>query len=114
MSYMVCLHEDSINGPEILPPQETVYGGMEPNITYNLAEMFEALPCDRPVKWQGKLVMEVIDDVRRSYKALCLHPNHYKKYEAKNGFGTIQGARGFLGTCLMWFNLWPEAYIEVC
>lgn len=82
------------------------------NITYNLVNMFEALPCKSPRKWDGSKAKDVAKIVGQSLQLLNDHPGDYRKYESPNGWGTIDGAKTFLAECLVAFITYPDAMVE--
>lgn len=79
------------------------------NITFNLSDMFAALPCKSPNEWIGHSVKEVLEKVDQSLKLLTASPKKYSKYAAHNGWGTVDGMRKFLTNVI---NIW-EPYTNV-
>ena len=79
------------------------------NITSNLNTMFEHLPCGNPGKWTKHPLNKVLDEIQKSLDALIQSPDDFKKYEAKNGWGTVTGMTKFLSDVL---TLW-QPYHDV-
>lgn len=70
--------------------------GTSANITFNLSDMFDALPCKSPHEWIGHPVGEILEKVDQSIKLLLASSKKYAQYEAQNGWGTVDGMRQFL------------------
>lgn len=66
------------------------------NITYNLADMFDAACGARPSLWHLQPCGYVLQLVTKGINELEKYPEKYKRYEASNGWGTIKGALSFL------------------
>lgn len=79
------------------------------NITFNLSDMFNALPCKSPNEWIGHPVEEVLKKVDQSIKLLLASPKKYSKYESQNKWGTVDGMRQFLTNVI---DIW-EPYTNV-
>lgn len=66
------------------------------NITWNVREMIEK---STGLEWKNEtnnvLVKDVIKSIRKGYEELSVNPEKYKKYEAKNGWGTVEGTKRF-------------------
>lgn len=71
-------------------------GGTSANITWNLREMIEK---SSGLPWKNEanngFCTEVIPRIKNGYCELCLHPEKYRQYEAENGYGTLEGLKGF-------------------
>ena len=71
-------------------------GGCSANTTWNVRKMIEeatGLPwinCDN-----NGLCVDVIPQIMKGYAELLNYPEKYKKYEAPNGWGTVESTRGF-------------------
>ena len=71
-------------------------GDCDANTTWNVREMIEkstGLPwinCE-----SNGLCKDVIPCIEKGYSELAKHPERYKKYEAKNGWGTVESTKGF-------------------
>lgn len=50
--------------------------------------------------------------VGQSLQMLNDHPGNYRRYEAPNGWGTVDGAKTFLAECLVAFMTYPDAIVE--
>ena len=71
-------------------------GYCDANITYNLRDMIinsTKLPWEN-CKNNG-LCRDIIPYIAKGYTELSNHPEKYKKYEAPNGWGTINGCKKF-------------------
>lgn len=90
MSYHVCV-ECKLEGYD-----EWVSVTEGNNITYNLADMFDAACGVRPSLWHLQPTSYVLALVKHGIDELEKNPQKYKKYEAPNGWGTIEGALNFL------------------
>lgn len=66
------------------------------NITWNLREM---IVRSTGLEWKNEEdngpVRDVIPHIRRGLAELIEHPEKYKKYEAPNGWGTVEGCKRF-------------------
>lgn len=71
-------------------------GDCEANITWNLREMIVA---STGLEWNNEanngLCKDVIPRIAHGLKELLTHPSKYRKYEAKNGWGTVEGCKRF-------------------
>lgn len=82
------------------------------NITYNLADMFRALPVGlTPSEWDGKVAGDLIQPISKSLRELYDYPGKYRKYESPNGWGTITGMINFLTECITLFAVYPNAIV---
>lgn len=80
------------------------------NITWNLRDMICA---STGLEWKNEenngLVKDVIPYIRKGYDELTTRPHEYLKYEAPNGWGTVNGCVGFFKDILKaWEDL--ESY----
>lgn len=84
-------------------------GNCEANITWNVRKIIE---LSTGLPWINEenngLCVEVIPHIQKGYNELCAHPERYKQYEAKNGWGTVEGTRKFFGDIL---NAWSD-YVQ--
>ena len=71
-------------------------GNCDANITWNLRDM---IVKSTKLKWENEanngLCKDVIPRIADGYAELTKRPEKYKKYEAENGWGTIQGCKKF-------------------
>lgn len=71
-------------------------GECDANITWNLREM---IINSTGLEWKNEenngLCKEVIPYIAEGYSELCKYPERYKRYEASNGWGTVEGCRKF-------------------
>lgn len=71
-------------------------GECEANITWNLRDM---IVNSTGLEWKNEknngLCKDVIPHIADGLAELMKHPNKYKKYEAENGWGTIEGCKRF-------------------
>lgn len=110
MSYDIDLKDKAGNYIDFSDVENT-NGGM-PNVTFNIAGMLMALPCDRPPKWDGKLAYKLVTPISLSILELSINPEKYRKFEAPNGWGTIEGCKNFLINCWNAFVAYPNAIIH--
>ena len=87
-------------------------GACNANTTWNVREMIvkstglEWNNCDN-----NGLCNDVIPCIKKGYKELMNRPEKYKKYEAKNGWGTVESTREFFKTIIdEWeqFKKWED------
>lgn len=66
------------------------------------------------LEWKNEenngLCKDVIPKIAEGYQELLKHPGKYKKYEAENGWGTVDGCRRFFSTLLLEWEEFCEAY----
>ena len=81
---------------------EWIYvGNCEANTTWNVRKIIELstglpwLNCEN-----NGFCKDIIPCIEKGYNELTYHPEIYKKYEAKNGWGTVEGTRDFFGKIL--------------
>ncbi len=71
-------------------------GDCEANITWNLRDM---IVNSTDLEWKNEenngLCKDVIPYIVDGLAELIKYPQKYKKYEAENGWGTIEGCKGF-------------------
>lgn len=83
-------------------------GECNANITWNVRKMIEA---STKLPWLNEqnngLCVDVIPKIIDGHKELLMHPHKYKKYEALNGWGTVQGTMRFFESIL-------EAWRDFC
>ena len=69
-------------------------GLIDANITYNVGDMIRA---STGLEWKN--------DADNGLEELEKYPEKYKKYEAPNGWGTVDGCKRFFVWCLKeWMN----------
>lgn len=89
-------------------------GNCEANITWNVRKMIEkstGLPWINEAN-NGKCV-DVIPSIEKGFWELYGYPEKYKKYEAKNGWGTVEGTMNFFETILKDWKQFKEWYPEL-
>lgn len=77
------------------------------NTTWNVREM---IVTSTGLEWincaNNGFCNDVIPHIEKGYNELKYHPEKYKKYEAENGWGTVESTRDFFGEILKsWRNL---------
>jgi hypothetical protein len=82
------------------------------NITWNVRKIIE---LSTGLPWVNEAnngyVKDIIPSILKGYKELTEHPEKYKKYEAPNGWGTVEGtARFFIKIIETWerFCKWED------
>lgn len=86
------------------------------NITHNLGAMAQALGIYDLV-WHAKGVgtaADLIVPVEGALAKLKADPERYRKFEAENGWGTVEGFIDFLGRLLVGCRADPGLVVEVC
>ena len=87
-------------------------GDCEANITWNLREM---IVKSTGLEWENEenngLCKDVIPRIAIGLAELIAHPSRYRKYEAKNGWGTVEGCKRFFQTILNdWHSFCESSY----
>lgn len=86
---------------EGLPNRYIEVGECSANTTWNLREMIVA---STGLEWKNEdnngLCNDIIPKIAEGYQELFKHPEKYKKYEAKNGWGEVDDCRQFFATIL--------------
>ena len=86
-------------------------GECNANITWNLREM---IVKSTGLEWKNEanngLCKDVIPQIDAGLLELIKHPGWYRQYEAKNGWGTIQGCKGFFMQIMADWNAFCEDY----
>lgn len=92
-------------------------GNCDANITWNVRKIIE---LSTGLPWYNEadngLCLDVIPKIEEGLKELQKHPKKYKPYEAKNGWGTVEGTIHFYERILeAWkdFNFWHEELVPV-
>lgn len=92
-------------------------GECDANITWNVRKIIElstGLPWNN--ECNNGLCVDVIPKIKQGLKELRKNPQKYKPYEAKNGWGTVNGTIHFYERILeAWerFVLWHEELVPV-
>ena len=92
-------------------------GNCDANITWNVRKIIElstGLPWNNEAN--NGLCLDVIPKIEHGLNELRKHPNKYKPYEAKNGWGTVEGTIHFYERILeAWdeFVRWNEELVPV-
>lgn len=87
-------------------------GDCEANITWNVREM---IVKSTGLEWNNccnnGFCKDIIPKIEKGLHELIEHPEKYKKYEAKNGWGTVEGTKQFFECILKaWrdFKKWED------
>lgn len=76
-------------------------GDCTANTTWNVRKMIEV---STGLPWKNcennGLCKDVIPSIEKGYSELTNHPDKYKKYEAENGWGTVEGTKRFFKTII--------------
>ena len=71
-------------------------GSQSANITWNVGEIIRR---STGLEWKNEqnngLCVDVIPKIKAGLQELKTHPSKYKKYEASNGWGTVDGTIRF-------------------
>lgn len=71
-------------------------GSQSANITWNVGTIIR---LSTGLEWNNEenngLCVHVIPKIKAGLNELKKHPYRYRKYEAKNGWGTVEGTIGF-------------------
>lgn len=102
MSYDVSFRV-KVEGTDVWIP----VGDCRANITYNVGELIRK---STGLPWKNEenngLVKFVIISIKRGLDELRNNPEKYKQYEAKNGWGTVEGTISFFGEIMeCWHDL---------
>ena len=89
--------------------------GFDMNYTYNVSNMFEdALPGNDGVNQLNEMeCSKAIPILEQGIKKMTDSPEHYKKMEPDNGWGTYDGALNVFKTLLEWCRECPLAMIVI-
>lgn len=71
-------------------------GDCDANITYNVRKIIElstGLPWNNCAN--NGMCVDVIPHIEKGLRELEQHPEKYKPYEARNGWGTVDGTKNF-------------------
>lgn len=103
MSYDITF-KVKVEGTDIYVP----VGNCDANITWNARDMIVA---STGLEWKNEQnngsCAEVIPLIANGYNELRYHGERYKQYEAKNGWGTVEGTKEFFEKIL-------DAWEEIC
>ena len=81
------------------------------NITWNVGDMIRVATG---LEWRNEedngLCVDVMPKIVDGLKELVTNPKKYKKYEAPNGWGTIDGTIDFFNTLIRDWNRFCTAY----
>ena len=76
-------------------------GNCEAKTTWNVREM---IVKSTGLEWKNcennGFCKDIIPCIEKGYNELTNFPEKYKKYEAKNGWGTVESTKGFFGEIL--------------
>lgn len=71
------------------------------NTTWNVREMIiKATGLEWKNCENNGFCKDIIPCIEKGYNELTYHPEEYKKYEAVNGWGTVESTRDFFGAIL--------------
>ena len=89
-------------------------GDCDANITWNVRKMIEV---STGLPWKNEanngLCVDIIPKILEGYKELTCHPEKYKQYEAKNGWGTVRGTASFFNKILGDWGVFCSEYEEL-
>lgn len=106
MSYDISF-KVKVEGKDIYVP----IGDCTANITWNLRDMIVA---STGLEWKNEanngLAKDIIPQIARGLSELICNPDKYKKYESKNGWGTIKGCKYFFNTIIEDWEAFCEDY----
>lgn len=75
------------------------------NITWNVREMIER---STGLEWKNEanngLCKDVIPKIEHGYGELLKYPQKYRKYESRNGWGTVEGCTQFFADILQAYD----------
>ena len=87
------------------------------NITHNLTEMAEKAGIYyalwRPEEINCKYAKDIVAILEKGLEKLINKPNYYKKFDAKNGWGTYKHFVPFIEQCLEACKKYPNTKINV-
>jgi hypothetical protein len=86
--------------------------GAELNFTSNTSIMIKEVCGSYPSEWNNIKCSEMIDVLYKGINRLKDSPNKYKKYEPRNGYGTVESTIEFLERIKTNCELYPYAKIE--
>lgn len=89
-------------------------GECEANITWNLRDM---IVKSTNLEWKNEenngLCKDVVPKIADGLAELIKYPEKYKKYEAENGWGTIEGCKRFFITIINdWNNFCEDSWTK--
>lgn len=89
-------------------------GECSANITWNVGKMIRK---STGLEWNNEenngLVKDIIPFIIKGYEELSTNPEKYKKYEDKNGWGTVSGTRKFFNQILVdWENFIEDSFTK--
>lgn len=82
-------------------------------LTYNLSGMFNEILGYSLRRWNGRKAEDVVEAAIFGLDTLNYDPTKYRRYEAVNGWGTVETMREFLSEIIDLCREWPFATIEV-
>ena len=84
------------------------------NVTWNVREIIgKSTGLDWLNEANNGLCTDVIPYIEHGVKELTEHPEKYRKYEAKNGYGTVEGTLMFFQTILQDWERFKSWYPEL-
>ena len=99
---------------EGLKDRYVTVGNCDANITWNLREM---IVKSTGLEWKNEeingLCKDVIPHIIDGLSELTKYPAKYKKYEAENGWGTLEGCKNFFLQIINdWNNFCNDSWWE--
>lgn len=89
----------------------------ESNITHNLTQMADAaglyIPLWHPEQCEVRYAKDLIPMLKRGLIELKARPDHYRQFDAKNGWGTYDQFVPWVQNILVACQLNPEAMVRV-
>lgn len=89
-------------------------GECDANITWNVGTMIRK---STGLEWKNcennGLCVDVMPYIAHGMAELMKYPEKYKQYEAKNGWGTVEGTIGFFSWLLNDWTKFQEEYPEL-
>lgn len=107
MSYDISYKVQCLENPNLW----VSVGEPKANTTWNLREM---ITTSTGLEWNNEedngLVKDIIPYIIHGLGELETNPEKYKKYEAQNGWGTLEGCKNFFIQCLRDWSYFQDDY----
>lgn len=85
-----------------------------PNITWNVKELIrQSSGWDILNEENNGPVIPWAEKIKKGKRELEQYPEKYRKYEAENGWGTVEGTLHFYDTCINMFEGFMRCYGEL-
>ena len=89
-------------------------GDCDANTTWNVRKMIEVATG---LPWANEanngLVKDIIPKIEKGYSELTKHPTKYRKYEAKNGWGTVESTAAFFKDIIKAWETFRKDYADL-